>query len=394
MSLSDNSIGSDKNRIQMPALTGIRFFAILHIFLFHLWVIYSMEKEPGFENLLHDMSFIPESVLTYFSNGWMSTSFFFLLSGFIMAYLYWGQDGNLNLSRKKFWILRVTRIYPIHILLVLITFLAFAGHNVSMGIDTLTLVAGGIATLALVQAWYPDFVPLWSWPTWTISALVFLYLVMPFIMPMLARLSRSRATIVLCSLPALSLIPTCIYALYFPPGSEPQQFWQIFIGSTPIFWLAHFVAGMLLSKVFVISRYDTGFKESGEFWIAWGDFALLAVIGIAFIPGIEEPFKYFLRHGLMMPLYMVIIVDLARGKGLAARLFSLPGMGFFGETGFSIFIWQNFVMILCWGTLMISPKAGNHQFLGALMGIIFLGVFSTYVMEKPFAKWLRKKLIK
>jgi peptidoglycan/LPS O-acetylase OafA/YrhL len=95
----------------------------------------------------------------------------------------------------------------------------------------------------------------------------------------------------------------------------------------------------------------------------------------------------------MMPLYMLIIVDLARGDGLVARLLSFRLMGFLGETGFSIFIWQNMVMVVCWMTVMINPALGLHQFKAALVGIVFLGIFSTYVIEKPFSKWLRRNYI-
>lgn len=393
MSAKKIKISSDKNKTLMPALTGIRIFAIFHIFCFHLWTLYAMEKPPEVANMLSGMQNLPDTLLTFIANGWMSTSFFFVLSGFILAYLYWGHDGNLNVPRRTFWISRMARIYPIHILLMLVTVLGLASYKLSLGQDPVTLALSAIANLALVQAWFPTYVPIWSWPTWTISALVFLYLVMPFIMPALAKLSRRSAVTLLCVLPLLSLIPTAIYAYFFPTGTEPQQFWQIFIGSTPIFWLAHFVAGMLLSRVFAISRYDTAFKEGTQPWLAWGDLALLLVITIACTPGIEEPFKFFLRHGLMMPLYLVIIIDLARGRGIAARLFALPGMKFIGETGFSVFIWQNIVMMACGAIVMANPDAGENQFYWALVAMILIGIFSTYVMEKPFSRLLRRKLL-
>lgn len=393
MSTKEMEKRSDKRKTLMPALTGIRIFAIFHIFCFHLWTLYAMEKPPEVANMLSGMKDLPDTLMTFITNGWMSTSFFFLLSGFILAYLYWGRDGKLNVPRKTFWISRMARIYPIHILLMLVTILGIASYQLSLGMEPVTLALSAIANLALVQAWVPSYVPIWSWPTWTISALVFLYFIMPFLMPALAKLSRRNSVILLCALPLVSLIPTTIYAYFFPTGSEPQQFWQIFIGSTPVFWLAHFVAGMLLSRVFSISRYDTVFKEGNHSWFAWGDFALLLVITIACTPGIEEPFKFFLRHGLMMPLYMIIIVDLARGQGIAARLFALPGMTFFGETGFSVFIWQNFVMMACGAFIMANPDAGENQFYWALVAMIFIGIFSTYVMEKPFSRLLRRKLL-
>lgn len=391
MNNNSTRVQPDAQRPHLPALTGIRFVAILHIFCFHLWVLFDMKKEPGMENLLRGMNDLPAPLFTAIANGWMSTSFFFLLSGFILAYLYWGKDGQLSMAKKTFWLTRAIRIYPIHLILMLITLLLTTAYQLSLGTSPWLLAASGIATLTLTQAWYPDFVPIWSWPTWTISALVFLYAVMPFLLSHLAKLSRRASILLLCALPFISLLPTAIYALYFPAGTEAPQFWKIFIGSTPLFWLAHFIAGILLTRVFYFSRATSANNPASGSWFAWGDLALLVVVLLACAQQIEEPFKFFLRHGLMMPLYMVIIVDLARGNGIAARLFSLPGTGFLGETGFSIFIWQNFVLMMCGAFIMFNPEAGQHQFFWALVCTILLGIVSTYLIEKPIARKLRSK---
>ena len=72
----------------LPALTGIRFFAVFHIFLFHLFAWFWSPKPDEFSSLLAGLENAPELLLRFAANGWMSTSFFFLLSGFILAYLY------------------------------------------------------------------------------------------------------------------------------------------------------------------------------------------------------------------------------------------------------------------------------------------------------------------
>lgn len=375
----------------MPALTGIRFFAIFHIFLFHMWTLYDLEKPEGFSTLVNGFADLPPTLVTFLSHGWLSTSFFFLLSGFILAYLYWTPAGTLSTTKKAFWLKRALRIYPVHLLIMLVTMVIMVGHYLQSDMSLFKMLGTAILTLTLTQAWVPPAVPIWSWPTWTLSALIFLYLAMPWLMSRLARLTQKQQWTLLAAMPAISLIPTIVYAFIVPAGTDPGLNWTIFLGSTPLFWVPHFVAGMLLSRLLGISRF-TGFIPSAPTWFAWGDLALSAVIVIACIPGIEEPLKYFLRHGLIMPLYMVVIVDLARGRGLAARLFSLPGTGFLGETGFSIFIWQNLVMVFCWMSLMIvGPSAGDYHLPLASAGIIVLGIFSTYCLEKPIARKLTAK---
>jgi len=380
----------DKETTHIPALTGVRFFAVLHIFMFHLWVLFDSEKQAEAANLMEGFRLLPEPLITFFSHGWMSTSFFFILSGFVLSYLYWGEDGQLVGKRRVFWFKRFARIYPIHLIVLLITFLLVGSWYLTYR-NLWELVPSAIATLFLVQAWFPPWVPEWSWPTWTISALLFLYLIMPWLMSAMAKLNRQQMLMLMVALPFISLLPTTIYAFYFPPGSEPVQNWQIFIGSTPLFWVPQFAGGMLLSRYLGISRFCNQWRPEKTRLFARGDLAMLAVIAIAFTPGIEEPFKYFLRHGLLMPLFMLIIVDFARGHGVAARLFSLPGTGFLGETAFSLFIWQNFVMILLWVTVGVSANMGLHQVWLAPVGIVLLACASTYFIEKPIARMLRRK---
>jgi peptidoglycan/LPS O-acetylase OafA/YrhL len=378
--------------LHLPALTGVRFFAILHIFFYHLWAVYDMDKDPPFDNLLIGFEGLPDTVVTFLAHGWMSTSFFFLLSGFILAYLYWGEDGRLSTTKKRFWIARLSRIYPIHLIVLLLTVALTLGLSFGTDKPVIWAVVGVIFNAALLQSWYPPFVPLVSWPTWAISTLVFLYFLMPYLMRWFSRLSDKQMTVALCVLPLISLIPTAIYAYFFPPGSDPGRDWQIFIGSTPLFWIPHFAAGMLLSRVFRVSRFHRDWHPEKSRPVSWGDLSLLIVIGISCIPAIgEEPVKYFFRHGLMMPFYMLIILDLARHQGLLARLLSLPGTGFLGETGYSIFIWQNMIMMACWISVMIVPTAGQYQLWAAPLAVILIAVFSTYVIEKPLARRIRRK---
>jgi len=379
---------------QLTALTGIRFFAIFHIFLFHLWSIYDEDKPERLENVMSDFGRLPDVAVNFLSQGWLSTSFFFLLSGFILSYLYWGPDGHLSIPKKRFWLMRFSRLYPIHAILLLLTIPMMTLMHLSQETGVGQIVLSALATLTLTQAWYPPWVPMWSWPTWALSALVFLYLVMPWLMRVMRRLGRRQMILLLALMPVVSLVPTIVYAFFFPSGTEGPLEWQIFIGSTPLFWVPHFAAGMLLSRIFAVSRINPEFKQENASWLSWGDLAFVAVIVIACLPNIGEPLKFFLRHGLVMPLYMLLVLDLAQGKGLMARLFALPGMAFLGETGFSIFIWQNMVITGCFIAVMINPQLGHGQLLWASLAMVILAIFSTYCLEKPLARKLRKRWLR
>jgi len=380
---------------QLTALNGMRFFAVFHIFLFHLWSIrFEAPRQQGaFANAYANMDSFPAWLNNLLAHGYLSTSFFFLLSGFILAYLYWTPDGTLATSRQYFWWQRFTRIYPAHLIALTVTILLFLPRFFfdPSAPPIPVAVASAVATATLTQAWVPQLVPVWSWPTWALSAVVFLYLIMPWLMRVLSKLSRGQQIALLVASPVISLIPTLIFLQFFPDGAKGQQSWQIFLGSTPLFWVAHFVAGMLMSRIFGISRFETAWREKSKPWLSVGDLALAAVVALSLMPPHDQAWRHILRHGALMPLYMFVLYDLAMGRGLVARVFSLPGMNFLGQLSFSIFIWQNLFMALGFGMAAAAPQSTSLSFWFAVVGLLVMAVLSTRYIERPLARRLRKR---
>ena len=380
---------------QLTALNGMRFFAVFHIFLYHLWSIRfeSPRQQGAFANAYANMDRFPSWLNNLIAHGYLSTSFFFLLSGFILAYLYWAPGGTLATSRQYFWWQRLTRIYPAHLIALAVTILLFLPRFFfdPTAPSIPVAVASAVATATLTQAWVPQLVPVWSWPTWALSAVVFLYLIMPWLMRGLSKLSRGQQIALLVASPVISLVPTLIFLQFFPDGAKGQQNWQIFLGSTPLFWVAHFVAGMLMSRIFGISRFQTAWRQKSKPWLSFGDVALVVVIALSLMPPHDQAWRHILRHGALMPLYMFVLYDLAMGRGLVARVFSLPGMSFLGQLSFSIFIWQNLFMALGFGMAAAAPQSTSLSFWFAVIGLLGMAVISTRYIEKPLARRLRKR---
>jgi peptidoglycan/LPS O-acetylase OafA/YrhL len=393
--MSSNNIIAADAAPQLTPLNGIRFFAVFHIFLYHLWSSRNEGdlKTGQMSHVYEGLDSLPPLLSNFLAHGYLSTSFFFLLSGFILAYLYWAPSGELSTSTKQFWWKRFSRIYPIHLVVLLITALLLlprfwfdpTAPSVPLAI------ASFVATATLTHAWVPPFVPLWSWPTWALSAIVFLYLIMPTLMRWLARLTRRQQLFLLIAMPVISLVPTLIFLQFFPDGAKDQRSWQIFIGSNPLFWVPHFAAGMLLSSVFGLNRFETAWREKPKRWFAFGDLALLAILVISVMEPHSTAWRHILRHGTLMPLYLVVIYDFALGRGIAARVFSLPGMNFLGQTSFSIFIWQNLFMVI---SFYVAFGTGNQAAAlpVAIIGVLVMSIVSTYLIEKPWAKRLRRRL--
>lgn len=91
-------------------LTSLRFIFAFMVFASHLSFLQKTESNA--------LSWIFDSV---FCEGYIGVSFFFILSGFILAYNY--QDGILKnkKSKKAFYQARFARIFPLHILTLVIS---------------------------------------------------------------------------------------------------------------------------------------------------------------------------------------------------------------------------------------------------------------------------------
>ena len=88
---------------QLPALTGVRTLLAVNIMLFHF--------TPPHMKYLYPV----------IDNSYVFVGFFFLLSGFVLAYNYADRPA---LDKRQFWRARFARLYPIYLLSLLL----FAGH--------------------------------------------------------------------------------------------------------------------------------------------------------------------------------------------------------------------------------------------------------------------------
>ena len=91
----------------LPALTGVRALAAYMVFLHHYQPLPEKIIGKYFFNFLNEFH--------------VGVTFFFVLSGFLIAYRYF----DTKIDFKKYMVNRVARIYPIYFLLTSLTFLAF-----------------------------------------------------------------------------------------------------------------------------------------------------------------------------------------------------------------------------------------------------------------------------
>lgn len=349
-------------------LSGLRWLAAVHLYLFHLRAVHVASRQsaepPPFSIPLFDL--LPAWLDRACERGYCATSLFFLLSGFTLRWLYVEPGGRLAVEPRRFWRARFTRLFPLHLaLLVLIAplMIVFAGGLKSttfFGIEVskpLYLAIGFLLSATLTQAWFPEYALSWNFPTWALSNVAFFYAVFPWTVRALERWSPAVKRRGLWILPLVSLVPPAIYLGI--AGEDRQmmfdgvEFWKQFgnelVMRNPLLWWPHFVLGMLLAE-FTSSAERMAVTGKSPFrWMSVGDVGLLGLAAVLMAPewlwsdllGLPPHWlRLMLRHGLVAPLYLAIVADLAVGRGLFARIFEWRPLAKLGDASFSLFMWQ------------------------------------------------------
>ena len=146
--------------VNLPRLTSLRFFAASGVFMYHLCRIY-----PG-------MPLKATSTV-----GYVGVAFFFVLSGFVLT---WSTPIYNGVEAKQFWIKRVARVYPSHLVMMVIALLLPARPL------PLTWVAVPPNAL-LVQSWFsPNDIAFGvNAVSWSLSCEAFFYLCAPLLISVL-----------------------------------------------------------------------------------------------------------------------------------------------------------------------------------------------------------------
>lgn len=150
---------SQKNRI--GALTGIRFVAALGVFVEHIL---------GKLGVVH--------LHGPFGDG--GVTFFFVLSGFILTYVYADRLTSYR-DLPRFYFTRWARIWPLHLVTLVIYILCFMklAHIYNHAAPTQKL----IANVLLLHSWVPNYGWCFSYNgvSWSISTEAFFYLMFPLL---------------------------------------------------------------------------------------------------------------------------------------------------------------------------------------------------------------------
>ena len=354
----------------MNALTGLRCFAAINLVFFH----FSNPKWFG-------------PLAPVVNAGFVSVSYFILLSGFVLAYNYSDRARAGELDKKRFWIARFTRIYPIYLLSLL---LSWQNLPQEYGAHTHAMFWTGMAlSPVLLQGWIPATATFLNTPAWTLSAEAAYYILFPFLAAMKPARTLARQLFWLTLVWLIGMVPGALYMYFNPDGIQwPDRFsyghWLWALKYTPYSHFASFLFGVMLSDL------DHHLPRKG--WLR----ATLALVGFGGIYGLLSlgplvPYA-ILHDGLLMPLFAAIVLGLA-GENPVASALSWRPLVVIGEASFCLYL----LHFNLWNLLhqfKFTQTLGLTRFDPWLTYglLIVLALAALHYIEKPAQKKLREWL--
>lgn len=345
----------------LTPLTSVRFLAAARVALYH---------------------FVPWSDKTFWWRGLLgipiSVSYFFVSSGFLLAYNYSERSDQGQMDSKRFLLGRVARLLPVYFLglLVALPVLLQQPAEFSLGQATLTVL--------LLQSWSPSSALYWNGPAWALSNLAFFYVSLPVVLRLTRSVSKRTCVLIAVLAWGVSVGLALVYLYVNPDGlaqinSHSQGFWLSVIKYNPLVRLPEFIIGVMAGRLFLLTG---GFRRRTAT-------VVFAVSGVALLVGLlfgyAVPYPV-INSGLLTPLLVLLIFSLASG-GLAADFFKVRWFVALGQSSYCLYM----LHLPLWD--LAYRRSTPYWNFGLFLAIILLSLVLYEWVEKPATTALRNLLL-
>jgi peptidoglycan/LPS O-acetylase OafA/YrhL len=298
-------------------LTSLRFFFALMVFGCHLYIFGRSDSE-----------FLKTFYISVLTEGRLGVSFFFILSGFILAYNYQEALINGQKTRYDFYLARFARIYPLHVLCFFI-WIPLAYKEIFQ--TPLASLLNAASNLTLTQSFIPKEPVYFSFnlPSWSISDEMFFYLMFPLIIGTFRFFNRSKT--------ALLYIAGTVLFIGLMLFVIPSTYYHDIFYINPLIRITDFIIGIALYNLYVTISKKHGSISAGWEYLSIAVFVLFFVFR-SYIPGV---LRYSVYYWIPMSL---IIFSFAFQKGLLSKLLSNKTLVLFGEISFGFYMFHYIIL--------------------------------------------------
>lgn len=364
------------NNKRIRVITPLRGIAIFTIFISHL----SFWSESNLNKLFKYISFARFGVV-----------FFFVLSGFVVAYGYSDKfQGEIQKNDYLRFIKgRIFKIYPIYIMSLVISAPLVINNLQKIGITGIAAIKNivwkFILSLTLMQSIFPfKGIPhVINGVAWFLSTIFIIYLFVPFILKLNSRISKNIKTIVFLLIVNI-IIYFCVYMTVWYIEYIKFANYNFYIGyAHPMVRVLNFTCGILLYDL-----YSLLIKKSEKFkYFTFYEVFISLVAIIWWILGSSFTDKYpvVLAEIINILISIILLFIFSFEKGGVSKILSNRVLFNFGNISFEFYLLHYPVINL--GYLFLYKKFGNSELSQVIYSLIFfvISIFIAYIFNKYLA---------
>lgn len=342
---------------KLPSLTGLRFFAALLVFGFHITLSNSPIPPNDPINPFAGTAVADALESAFRTTGYVGVSFFFVLSGFLLAWA--ARPGE---PMRHFWRRRVLKIFPNHLVMWALSMLLFAA--------AITPVGAAVLNFFLLNSYSPDgatYVAV-NPPSWTLCSELLFYLLFPLLIIPLRRIPGNRLYL-WAAIMVVGMVLVQIVNIYVVPDTPDSpltpvsvtQFWFGYI--FPPSRLFEFVLGSILARVVMEGR-----------WVPLKLWQVAALCAGGYVLANVVPFIWSFNVATIVPIAALIGTVAARDADGTPSFLARRPMQWLGDTSFGFYLCQGIVIFY------LRQAMGNATFSTPVAALVVLGFFGLTIL--------------
>jgi peptidoglycan/LPS O-acetylase OafA/YrhL len=288
----------------------------------------------------------------FLRNAWVWLDFFFVLSGFVMTYVYGDRLRDAR-SMLGFAVRRFGRVWPLHIG-VLTALVAFIGViNLALPHErwwTITATTPPFGYLSLITEFFllnsvgiwDDYQ--WNGPSWSIGAELYVYV----IFAMVCVLARRALVAVAAAMVVLGLAAMAIWSPRYLHSTIDYGLFRCIAG---------FFVGVIAYKAYAhIARHKGARLALRNVWVASiAEIAVLCAVMAALY--VIYQLRILTWHSLVVPvLFGGVVYVFAFANGAVSRMLDTRAFRRLGDLSYSIYITHVPLLYVVWYVLWVVKQ--------------------------------------
>ncbi|OME86915.1 acyltransferase [Paenibacillus sp. FSL A5-0031] len=341
----------------LNSLTSFRFIAALMVFVFHL------------------------EVFSQFQLGSAGVQFFFVLSGFILAYNYHSKFSEVSRKNlKNFYRARFAKVYPVHLLTFIIAAPLVILYFKPDGLYFIKFAFMSAINLLLVQSFIPNEGTYFNFNgvSWTLSVEALFYLTFPFLIWTFTKLKVVKNVIIAVVAIVVVWVVLFILNVNLNESSDFQK-WVLHI--FPVARMFEFSTGVIMGIIFAANpKREVSNKKLLSFLEILS--VVLFIAALLFSIGLDVG---IVRGVYFVPIWCLLIYTFAHNGGLLSKALSNRLLVYLGEISFSFYMIHQLV-IRYYEYFNLET---TYKFLICLVLSLLLSAAMFKYYEEPMRKILR-----